>query len=157
MNDGETTVRRATTEDARAIAPLFDAYRQFYEQPSDLALAESFIGDRLARGESVLFVAEGVGNDGLLGFVQVYPTFSSVRCGVLWVLNDLYVAEGARRGGVGERLMNAVSDAARAAGARAVTLTTAHDNARARRLYERLGYEHDTEFRAYWLELGPSR
>ena len=53
-----TNIRRATIEDAEAIAPLFDLYCRFYEQPSDPALARRFIGERLQQGESVIFLAE---------------------------------------------------------------------------------------------------
>jgi len=45
--------RIATLADLEVIAPLFDAYRQFYEKPSDLALAKSFIGNRLQSNVSV--------------------------------------------------------------------------------------------------------
>ena len=55
------TIRRATVDDADAIAPLFDRYRIFYQQPSDPALAQRFIGERLQRDESVIFLAEAGG------------------------------------------------------------------------------------------------
>ena len=32
-------IRHASVADAARIAPLFDAYRQFYEQPADAAAA----------------------------------------------------------------------------------------------------------------------
>lgn len=52
------TIRRATLEDLDRLIPLFDAYRQFYGQPSELILALKFLNDRLARNESVVLVAE---------------------------------------------------------------------------------------------------
>ena len=51
-------VRQAGPGDVDAVAPLFDAYRQFYQQSSDPALARAFIAERLARSESVIFLAE---------------------------------------------------------------------------------------------------
>jgi hypothetical protein len=51
-------VRQATLDDLDLLVPLFDGYRQFYEQPSDPALARAFLGERLARGDSRLFLAE---------------------------------------------------------------------------------------------------
>ena len=39
--------RLATIQDLDSIAPLFDAYRQFYKQKSDLKLAKKFISERL--------------------------------------------------------------------------------------------------------------
>ncbi len=44
------TTRVATTADLDSIAPLFDAYRQFYQQEPDLELARRFIGARLQNG-----------------------------------------------------------------------------------------------------------
>ena len=86
------TVREAGPADTEVVAPLFDAYRQFYEQPADRALARAFIADRLERGDSVIFLAERNGR--AVGFVQLYPLFSSTaaRPRPLWLHNDLFVA-----------------------------------------------------------------
>lgn len=54
-------------------------------------------------------------------------------------LQDLFVAPGARGGGVGEALIQAVYDAADAHGAGDVYWTTQHFNATARSLYDRVG------------------
>lgn len=45
MQTGTTAIRRATAEDLGALVPLFDAYRQFYRQPSALAQARQFLMD----------------------------------------------------------------------------------------------------------------
>ena len=74
-----TRVRRAGMQDLDALAALFDAYRQFYAQPPDLARARAFLGERMVRDESVLLLAEHA--DAAAGFVQLYPLFSSVRTG----------------------------------------------------------------------------
>ena len=87
--------------DLRAVAALFDGYRQFYEQPADYPLAEAFIRDRLANDESVVFLALDRESRAGLGFVQLYPSFSSAAARRIWILNDLYVAPTARRRGVG--------------------------------------------------------
>src|SRR3954451_2647604 len=98
-------VRQGNPAGASLVGPLFDAYRQFYEQPSDPALARAFIGERLAHGESVIFLAER--GDRPVGFVQLFPLFSSTaaRPRRLWLLNDLYVAPEARGSGVARALM----------------------------------------------------
>src|SRR5690348_16162844 len=99
MND-DIAVREATVPDADEIAPLFDEYRQFYGQPTDLPRARDFLRARLEHEESRIILAASV-TDGLaVGFVQIYPSFSSVRCRPMWILNDLFVAENARRRGV---------------------------------------------------------
>ncbi len=143
------TIRRATTADVDAIAPLFDAYRRFYEQPADLALARAFIEARLAAGESTIFVADA--GDGLVGFCQLYPTWCSVAAARIFVLYDLFVADAGRRAGTGRALMLAAQAHAREAGAVRVDLTTAHTNTRAQALYESLGWQRDEAFRTYNL------
>src|SRR4051812_22504552 len=51
---------RVTAEHVELVAPLFDAYRQFYGQPPDPEGALRFLAGRLGQGESVIFaVVEG--------------------------------------------------------------------------------------------------
>lgn len=148
-------IRRAVLEDVDRIVPLFDAYRQFYRQPADAALARRFLTDRLARDESVVLLAETAGTAApdACGFTQLYPLFSSVACRPIWILYDLFVARAFRRGGVGRRLMEAAHEFAHAQGAATVELDTAHTNTTAQALYESLGYRQDLEFRHYVLKL----
>lgn len=147
------TVRQAGPADAPIVAPLFDAYREFYEQPSDPALARAFISERLERGESVIFVAERNGRP--VGFVQLYPLFSSTspRPRRLWLLNDLYVAPEARGSGVGHALMARARRLAEETDACGLELATARTNQMAQRLYESLGYRRDDLFLRYELGL----
>lgn len=145
-------VRRASPADAVLVAPLFDAYRQFYGLAPDLALSQRYLATRLERGESVVLVAERPAGEAA-GFVQLYPTFSSLRAARVFVLYDLFVAAEARRHGVARRLMEAAVDEARAAGAVALTLQTAKTNLGAQRLYESLGWRRDEEFWEYGLTL----
>ena len=145
-------VRRATPGDAERVAPLFDAYRQFYGLAPDLALSRRFIAERLERDESIVLLAQTA--DGTsLGFAQMYPTFSSLRAARVFVLYDLFVAPAARRHGVARRLMEAAVGEARAAGAVAISLQTARTNRAAQRLYESLGWKRDEEFLEYGLAL----
>ena len=144
-------VRAARQEDLEALAPLFEAYRQFYEQPADLAKSRNFLADRLANGDSVILLAEEHGS--ILGFTQLYPLFSSTACRPLWLLNDLFTVESARGKGVGRALMEAAREHAIATGATGIELATAHTNLPAQRLYESLGYVMDRTFRVYALRL----
>ena len=146
------SIRRAGIADLDPVARLFDAYRQFYGQPSDLSTARAFMGDRLAAGDSVVFIAESA--DGLpLGFTQLYPSFSSVSARPIWVLNDLFVALPARRQGVARILMEAARAHAVKTGAKRLALSTAHTNKEAQALYESLGYRRDEQFVHYELDL----
>jgi ribosomal protein S18 acetylase RimI-like enzyme len=144
-------IRRAGLDDVETLAPLFDAYRRFYEQPADVALASAFLHARLERGESVVLVAEDGGE--ATAFCQLYPTWCSVAAGRIFVLYDLFVTPDGRRAGTGRALMLAAQDFARAAGAVRVDLTTAHANTRAQALYESLGWQRDEVFRTYTFAL----
>jgi len=148
------TLRPAGVDDVDTLAPLFDAYRRFYEQPGDIALASAFLQERLERGESVIFVAEAEGQ--LLGFCQLYPSWCSVAAARIFVLYDLFVDEGVRRAGVGRELMLAAQSFGRAAGAARLDLSTARTNARAQALYESLGWRRDEVFLTYSLPLDPA-
>ncbi len=144
-------IQKASLHDLDLIAPLFDAYRSFYQQPSDLDLAKAFLFERLQGQESVIFFAineQGAG----LGFVQLYPSFSSVSAKRLWILNDLFVAASARRQGVARQLMQRARDYAIETGAKGLFLETAHDNFQGQSLYESLRYQKNSEF-YYFLDL----
>jgi ribosomal protein S18 acetylase RimI-like enzyme len=145
-----TDVRRATTADLDLVAPLFDDYRQFYGCTPDLELARRFLGERLDRGESVIFVAVINGNG--VGFVQLYPTFTSIGARRAWILNDLYVKADARRQGVGKALMDAARKLAEETGAAWLELATAKDNATAQALYRRCGYQRDEKYDRFQLK-----
>ena len=140
---------RASHQHADLIAPLFDAYRQFYKAESDLEGAREFVYQRLLNDESVIFLAmEG---EAALGFVQLYPVFASIAMQRLWLLNDLLVEPSARRQGVGEALMKRAEQFARDTGSRGLFLRTATDNLPAQRLYERCDWVRDEQFYRYDL------
>jgi ribosomal protein S18 acetylase RimI-like enzyme len=142
------TVRQARLADLDNIAPLFDAYRQFYEQPADLALATAFIGERMREGESTVLLAEDA-NGQAVGFCQLYPSFCSVAAAPIHVLYDLFVAKDARSSGTGRALMQAAQDFSEAAGSARMDLTTARTNSRAQALYESCGWQRDEVFLTY--------
>lgn len=132
-------IRRAGLDDLDAVAPLFDLYRVFYQQPSDPALARRFIGERLQHEQSVVLLAE---QDGVaVAFTQLFPSFSSVRAGRAWILNDLYVQAPARRNGIARSLLQAAADFARSDGAIRLELETDPDNRSAQALYRHMGWE----------------
>ncbi|WP_046985182.1 GNAT family N-acetyltransferase [Delftia tsuruhatensis] len=143
-----TAIHTAIPEDAALIAPLFDAYRQFYEQPADADAALAFITARLERGESVILLARRP-DGSALGFCQLYPSFCSVLAAPIYVLYDLFVVPDARRLGVGRALLLAAEAHARATGHARMDLTTARNNLRAQALYESLDWVRDEVFLTY--------
>ena len=143
---------RADTAQLDAVAQLFDAYRGFYEQPSNLAQSRAFIAERMAAGESAIFLAQDEHGEAL-GFVQLYPTFSSIDAHRTWLLSDLFTTPAARGRGVGRLLMNTARAFALETGAKGLVLETATDNFTAQGLYESLGYVRDTGYDTYMLDL----
>lgn len=140
--------REARESDIPAIAELFDLYRQFYEQPPNIALAQAFIAERLAKSESVILVAESDAS-ALAGFCQLYPTFCSVEAQPIYALYDLFVRPSSRKTGVGRLLLQAAEAKAAQAGKARMDLTTARTNKPAQALYESLGWIRDEVFFAY--------
>lgn len=147
------STRPAMLRDLDAVAPLFDAYRQFYKQPPDLARARNFMQERMDRKESVVFVAE---NDAgkIIGFCQLYPTFCSVRAAHTYVLYDLFVHPEARGTGAGRALMLAAEAHAARTGAAKMELSTAKTNTVAQGLYESLHWVRDNDFYVYGKAFG---
>ena len=143
---------RADPSNLDKIACLFDAYRGFYGQPSNLTQSRNFIAERIARDESAIFFVQDA-NGEALGFVQLYPTFSSIDAHRTWLLSDLFTTPAARGRGVGTLLMNTARTFALLTGAKGLVLETATDNLGAQRLYESLGYVRDTGYYTYCLDL----
>lgn len=147
----EMAIRALHKDDLEPLARLFDQYRVFYRQASDPEAARSFIAARLARGDAALLGAFVDGD--LAGFTQLYPSYTSVGMARIWILNDLYVREDARRLGVATALMDAAREFGAMTGARRLVLATEVNNTRAQRLYEKLGYRREEDFYVYELEL----
>lgn len=142
-------IRRAGPDDLDLVTPLFDAYRQFYDLPSDVAAARAYLGFRMVAGDSVVFLA----TDGraALGFTQLYPALDSLSLRPYVYLSDLYVAPGARRTGAGRRLLQRARQYAEEMGAARLELQTARSNVAAQALYASLGWARDDQFVIYTL------
>ena len=145
---GTVQTRIAGLAELDAIALLFDAYRQFYEQPADLALATRFIRARMENDESVILLASNE-EGSALGFCQLYPSFCSVEAAPICTLYDLFVVPEARRAGAGRALLLAAERHAAQNGRARMDLTTARTNRAAQSVYESLGWVRDEVFLSY--------
>ncbi|MFK8102859.1 MAG: GNAT family N-acetyltransferase [Saprospiraceae bacterium] len=121
------------------LSPLFDAYRVFYRQTSDLAAARNFLAARLQQKESVIFLAF----EGKIpcGFTQLYPIFTSVGMRKSWLLNDLYVAASFRQRGIAQGLIEHAKDWSRETQAAGLLLETEKENVAGNQLYPKMGFE----------------
>jgi GNAT superfamily N-acetyltransferase len=144
-------IKNASIGDVNQIAPLFDAYRVFYKQPSDIKAAADFLQQRLSNQESVIFIASIDGNT--VGFCQLFPIFSSVGLKRAWLLNDLYVNEAARGKGIAAALLQQAKEFGIETNARWLMLQTGADNITAQSVYEKNGWNRVEDY-FYELPLG---
>ena len=150
------TIKQIGLTEAHLAVGLFNQYRMFYNQFSDIGMAKAFIDERLQHNESIIFVAIDDDSQQPVGFTQLYPKYSSVRLSKNWILNDLYVAEDYRKQGIDEKLIKTAMDFAKNNGSTFVQLETAVDNFNAQHLYESMGFikqDNDEEFFLYKIAL----
>lgn len=136
---------KATVNDVHHAAPLFDAYRQFYDQAPDPDGAAKYLHARLSNGESVVFLAFS-DRHVPIGFAQLYPAFCSVEMIKTLTLYDLFVAVDSRGLGAGRALLESARREAENTNARRIDLQTAHTNLKAQQLYRRFGFQLNDEF-----------
>lgn len=141
-------IHKATLNDLNSLTELFDLYRVFYEQRSNQEGAREFLKARIINKESVIFIA--FDGEHSVGFVQLYPSFSSVSMMRSWVLNDLYVKEQFRGKGAGEKLIHKAIQFAKETGAKGVMLETGKENLNAQRLYEKIGFDRESNYFYYF-------
>lgn len=143
-------IARASLHDVETILPLFSAYRSFYNCPDAPGACRDFLRDRLMNGESVIFLAQNTTPpQNALGFVQLYPVFSSLHLQPDWILNDLYVVPEARQQGVAIALIEAAQAWVMEREDRGLVLETAPDNMAAKALYARCGFIQQNRFECW--------
>lgn len=145
-------LRKATLSDLDSISPLFNSYRVFYGQSDNLLGSRKFISDRLGNDESTIIIAEDLHNNAV-GFMQLYPTFSSIAARKSLILNDLYVDKRYRKKGIGEMFINFAKKYAMEIGVSSLSLETKIDNKIAQNLYEKLGFLTDSTILHYQLKM----
>jgi GNAT superfamily N-acetyltransferase len=144
----QITIIRANRTHLKELAVLFDGYRVFYEQESNLEAAENFIAGRVDKDESVIFIAQS--EEKLVGFTQLYPLFSSVSMQRSWLLNDLFVDENQRGKGVSKMLINAAKEHAIQTKSKGLTLETDKENLVGNSLYPAIGFTLDKGHNHYY-------
>ncbi len=150
------TVRQATIADLDSLAPLFDAYRQFYRQPSNLDLARRIL-EEFAAGPSRSFLSRWRRTVPRWGSRSCIPAFLRHPRRRIFILAVLFVKPEARRTGAGSLLLDAAANFGRAVGAVRLTLSTELTNAAAQALYEAAGWTRQTDFYVYNLPLRQHR
>lgn len=143
-------IRIAKIQDLSIIASQFDSYRQEYEKPSDLNACYTFLEDRFVNNEFVMIIA--VKENNCIGFIQIYPTFSSISLKKLWVLTDLYVTPSHRKMGIAKQLIHKSKELAQDPDSVGIVIESRISSQSAQRLYDAVGFKKDGEHLYYYLE-----
>ncbi|MBC7387883.1 MAG: GNAT family N-acetyltransferase [Opitutaceae bacterium] len=145
---------RATSSDLPLILPLFDGYRQFYEEPSEIEAARIYLTERLDKNESVMFLVYENNKDEKngIGFAQLYATFSSVTLKKFWVLHDLYVKDDYRKQGIAKTLINKCKELAHENAPLGIIIESRISNQSAQHLFDAVGFVKEGEHYFYYLE-----
>lgn len=154
MGSADIKIFRAYKEHLSLVAPLFNEYRIWYGQSSGVKKCRRFLQERLRNTESVIFAAVFTEGKEIhpVGFVQLYPSFSSISLKPIWVLNDLYVHPKYRRKGVARKLVAECKRLAKETGAKGLALETANDNQISKSLYVAENFVKDEEFEHFfWM------
>ena len=139
--------RKASGADLNQVAVLFDNYRIFYRKASDVDGAISFLKERFKNEDSEIFVAEK--ENQLLGFVQLYPLYSSTRMKKLWLLNDLFVDSNQRGKGISVGLIDCAKQLVKETEACGMFLETEKSNLIGNILYPKIGFKLNEESNYY--------
>ncbi|HEY9771867.1 MAG TPA: GNAT family N-acetyltransferase [Coleofasciculaceae cyanobacterium] len=142
---------KANIKQLNDVAFLFDQYRVFYRQNSDLKQAKQFIKTRLQQQDAVILLATK--NNQPVGYTQLFPSWSSVSMQRVWILNDLFVLPTERNKGVAKALMNAAKEYAVSTNAVRIILATEVTNSIGQNLYQSMGYRKFDEFYHYVLAI----
>lgn len=129
-------IRTFEIKDLEQVTYLLNDYRIFYNKDSDIESCKKFLQERYNNKESQIFVAEQ--SNKIIGFVQIYPVFSTVNLQKAYILNDLYVSEAGRGSGAGTQLIEKTFEYAKENDAKYVTLETGVDNTTAQKLYKKM-------------------
>ncbi len=142
----------AAEADLPDLLPLLRGYCDFYEvAPSDarlLAMSRALIAD--PEREGIQLVARDASGRAI-GFATVLWTWSTLSASRIGVMNDLFVDEDARGAGAADALIRACAERVRSHGGTSLEWTTAHDNHRAQKVYDRVGGARDERWLDYSL------
>lgn len=132
------TVKKANLTDLNTLTKLFNLYRLFQKQPTDVEGARNFLEKRMKNNETEIYIAY-LKNEAV-GFTLLYPSYSSVAMQRSWILNDLYVEKLARKKGVANVLLEQVIEFTKETKVCGIVLETCNDNYIAQKLYEKFGF-----------------
>lgn len=138
---------QATAEHLDDLTPLFDGYRMFYRQASDIENVQLFLTERLTKQDSVIYIAY-IG-EVAIGFTQLYFLYSSVSMKPVFLLNDLFIDANYRNKNIGTALINKAKALCTEKDYKGIIIQTETTNP-AQHLYMREGFVLDTDLSFFW-------
>ncbi|MGG5508096.1 MULTISPECIES: GNAT family N-acetyltransferase [unclassified Myroides] len=135
------TIKKASVEDLEEVSELFNLYRIFYRQETDLQESTSFIKERLLQGESDIFLV--IYDQKAVGFVQLYKLFHYIKLQKQWLLSDLFVHPDYRGKGLSVALINRSKQWCEETGACGLMLETEKTNIIGNNLYPKCDFQYD--------------
>ncbi|WP_010250315.1 GNAT family N-acetyltransferase [Myroides injenensis] len=142
------TIKKASLEDLEQASELFNLYRIFYRQPSNLEAGKAFLKERLLNGESDIFLAWMDGK--AVGFVQLYKLFHYIKLEKQWLLSDLFVCPEYRGKGISIGLIDRSKKWCEETNACGLMLETEKTNDIGNQLYPKCGFEYDALHNYYF-------
>lgn len=139
---------KAESQHLNHLIPLFDAYRVFYKQASNLEATRAFLKERLTNNDTLIHIAYL--DDKAVGFTHLFHSFSSVSMQPLFILNDLFVESFYRKRGIGVALLNQAKLLCKTLNYKGIGLQTETTNP-ARHLYESLNWKKDPDLQYFWI------
>lgn len=119
-------------------------YREFCGMPARAETCRIFFTNRLLENNAKTFIALSDANE-VMGFVNLYPCFSTLALEKIWILNDLAVSSKFQRLGIAGQLIEEAMAFAQGTGAARIELKTQIDNTGAQKLYSHLGFTVDKD------------
>jgi len=139
------------TSHLKELAIIFNEYRIFYTMESDVQSTFNFLESRLLNEESQIFIAKI--DECIVGFVQLYPIFSSTKLKRKWLLNDLFVLHKYRRCGIASLLLLKAKEFANETKSCGFMLETTKNNFEANSLYTAFDLSLDSSHHYYSFDI----
>jgi GNAT superfamily N-acetyltransferase len=148
----ELRIEPIAEDEFETLVPMIAAYQRFYEVDDiDTERNRAFFSRFLAPSDDGMLLGAWRDED-LVGYACLFWHFTSLVPAETVLMNDLYVVEGQRGGGIGRALIEASAEIASKRGTHHLEWATQPDNKAAQRLYDSTGAER-SEWVEYELEL----
>lgn len=144
---------QATCDHLDLLVPMFVRYRELYGARPMVELSRTFLEQRITDKDAIVYLAFSQENNQLVGFSLLYTSYSSLSLRPVWILNDIFVIESARRKQVARTLVIRARDDASAANAVRLRVATNTYNNTIRKMYESLGFYENPQLTNYILPL----